>query len=78
VYIEAVLGDFIGAGLGIFGGGILAAFTGRGVPQTVGLWMIFAGGPSAAFGMGRALQAIRAGKAFRGGRPVIGHEQSPR
>jgi hypothetical protein len=78
VYFEAVLGDVIGAGLGIFGGAALAAITGRGMPETAGLWMIFAGGLSVAFGMGRALRAIRAGKVFRGGRPFICPEQPPR
>jgi hypothetical protein len=78
VYFEAVVGDVIVAGLGIFGGAALAAIAGRGVPETVGLWMMSAGGLSAAFGTVRALQAMRAGKAFRGGGPVIGRDHSPR
>jgi len=71
VYLEAVVGDVIVAGLGIFGGAALAAIAGHGMPETVGLWMMSAGGLSAAFGTGRALQAMHAGKVFRRGAPLI-------
>lgn len=65
VCFEAVLGNVIGAALGIFGGATLAAVTGRGAPQTAGLWMMFAGVIFAVLIVGRALQAMRAGRAFR-------------
>jgi len=70
VFMEAVFGNVIGAAVCVFGGALLAAITPRGLPESVGLWMMAAGIVFSALVVARALQAVRAGRAFRRhGRP---------
>jgi hypothetical protein len=64
-YYEAALGDIVLGGLGIFGGAVVAGVTGHGTPEAAGLWLMAAGVISALIGLGRVLQAIRSGRAFR-------------
>jgi hypothetical protein len=68
VYFEAGLGDLIAAAVAGFGGGALAA---TGSPNEVGIWIMLAGILFALIALGRIRQALKAGKAFRGGKPII-------
>jgi hypothetical protein len=68
VYFEAGVGNMIGAGVALIGGVVVTL---TGLPYQVGDWFFLAGLLCALIFLARLRQALKAGKAFRGGEPII-------
>jgi hypothetical protein len=68
VYFEAAVGEMVGAAVALIGGVVVLA---NGLPYQVASWLFVVLALSGLIALVRFRQALKAGKAFRGGKPII-------
>ena len=68
VYFEAAVGDMVGAAGALIGGVLVLA---TGLPYQVATWLFVVVALSGLIALVRFRQALKAGRAFRGGEPII-------